>query len=294
MYLKFFMQDFKHFFIEVNGVELHYVKAGNGKKLVILLHGWPEFWYSWHHQIEALSHQFTVVAVDMRGFNDSEKPHGIENYQAHIVTKDIAELIVKLGFKKAHIVGHDWGGAIAYGFAMNHRDLLDQLVILNCPHPTIFMKFLKKEPQQILKSWYMFLLQLPFLPEFVLKRSLAYFFRQFIRGWCYNKQAFSDEELQLYVNAYLKPGALTATINYYRAMMQLTIRKPNGIPRGKIANQTLIIWAENDKALSKEMTFGMEPYFDAPFEIKYISNCSHWVQNDAPDKVTEFLLSFLK
>lgn len=286
--------EFNHYYIEVNGVELHYVKAGNGKKLVVLLHGWPEFWYSWHHQIIELSKKFTVVAVDMRGFNESEKPKGKENYQAHIVGNDIAELIPKLGFKKAHIVGHDWGGAIAWGFAMNHSQLVDQLAVLNCPHPKIFIKFLKKEPQQILKSWYMFFLQLPILPEFLLEKTLKQFFRYFVKGWCYNKDAFSEEEIQLYVDAYMKPGALTATINYYRAMMQVTIRNPSNIPSRKISSDTLLIWGENDQALSKEMTYGMNPYFEGILEIKYIPNCSHWVQNDAPEAVNEYLMAFLK
>lgn len=286
--------DLSHHFVEVNGVELHYVRAGSGKKLIVLLHGWPEFWYSWHHQIKALSDKFTVVAVDLRGFNESEKPIGIENYQVHIVIKDIAELIPKLGFKKAHIVGHDWGGAIAWAFAMNYASLVDQLCVMNCPHPKIFMQFIKNKPQQILKSWYMFVLQLPFLPEFVLRKTMKYFYIQFVKGWCYNKNAFSDDEIQLYVDAYMKEGALTGSINYYRAMFQLTTRNVKSIGMKKIVNDTLLIWAENDKALSIELTYNMEKLFDNKFEIKYIPNCSHWVQNDAPEEVNKYLLEFLK
>ncbi|MBL0288360.1 MAG: alpha/beta fold hydrolase [Bacteroidetes bacterium] len=116
-------QQIRHFSVYPNPFR-DAINVRIGKKLVVLLHGWPEFWYSWHHQIIELSKKFTVVAVDMRGFNESEKPKGKENYQAHIVGNDIAELIPKLGFKKAHIVGHDWGGAIAWGFAMNHSQLV--------------------------------------------------------------------------------------------------------------------------------------------------------------------------
>lgn len=282
----------EHKFIEVNGIRLHYVTEGNGKKLVVLLHGWPEFWYSWKAQIPALSQIFTVVALDMRGFNESDKPEGIEHYQAHIVASDVAALITQLGFEKAHIVGHDWGGGIAWAFAMNYPALTEQLAVLNCPHPAIFMKTVKNSPAQLLKSWYMFAFQVPKLPELLLKPMLLQFYKTFVKGWCYNKEAFSDEDLRQYVEAFSKPGALTAGMNYYRAMFQLG-RKDSSILKKRVASPTLMIWGEQDQALGKEMTFDTAKYVDNSLEIKYIQNCSHWVQSDAPDKVNEYLTQFL-
>ena len=282
----------EHKFIHVNGIKLHYVCEGEGKKLVVLLHGWPEFWYSWKAQIPALSENFTVVALDMRGFNESDKPEGIENYQAHLVAADVAELVKKLGFQKAHIVGHDWGGAIAWAFSMNYPELTDQLAILNCPHPSIFLQTLKKNPSQVLKSWYMFFFQIPKVPEMLLRPLLTQFFSTFIKGWCYNKDAFSKEDLEKYVAAYSKPGALTSSISYYRAMFQFGA-KNKSIMKKRVQAPTLLIWAENDQALSKEMTFNTSKYIDNTFEVKYIPNCSHWVQNDAPEKVNIYLKTFL-
>jgi pimeloyl-ACP methyl ester carboxylesterase len=161
----------KHHFAQVNGINLHYTKQGKGKKLVVLLHGWPEFWYSWRYQIPALAEDFTVIAPDLRGFADSDKPLDIKEYHPSIVASDIAKLIASLGFEKAFIVGHDWGGAIAWAFASYYPDLTEKLVVLNCPHPQLFVKALSSNMEQIKKSWYMFFFQIPKVPEL--------FFRQY-------------------------------------------------------------------------------------------------------------------
>ncbi|MEZ5027106.1 MAG: alpha/beta hydrolase [Chitinophagales bacterium] len=286
------MQSIKHEYVEVNGIKLHVAKQGNGKKLVILLHGWPEFWYSWRYQIPVLAEKFTVFAPDMRGFNLSDKPLGIANYKADIVASDIAELIKKSGFEKAYIVGHDWGGAISWVFATMYPELTEKLVVCNCPHPKIMLKSFKTNPSQIIKSWYIFLHQIPLLPEIIYQFSLEKIFKKTFRGWMYNKENFTDEDLKAFVKAYKQEGALTGSINYYRAMMQT---KPNlQIFNNKIKAPTLLIWGEGDRALGKELTYGTEKYVDAPYEVKYIERCSHWTQNDCPEEVNKFLLDFLK
>ena len=279
-----------HEYIEVNGIKLHIAKQGNGEKLVVLLHGWPEFWYTWRYQIPVLAERYTVVAPDLRGFNLSDKPKGIANYKTDIVASDIAELIPKLGFEKAYIVGHDWGGAVAWAFAAMYPKLTEKLAALNCPHPKEMVNAIRKNPKQLLKSWYMFMHQIPLLPEFVLDKFLPQFYKEFVRGWMINKQNFTDEDLNEFVKAFKQPGALTGSINYYRAMMQT---KPNlSIFKDKIQAPTLLIWGEADKALGIELTYNTEKYIDNTCEIKYLPNCSHWTQNDCPDEVNESLLEF--
>ncbi len=285
------MSTIQHDFVEVNGIKLHVAKQGKGKKLVILLHGWPEFWYTWRLQIPVLAEEYTVWAPDMRGFNLSDKPKGIANYKADVVASDIADLIKKSGFKKAHIVGHDWGGAIAWVFATMYPELTDKLAVCNCPHPKIMLDNVKSNPMQILRSWYIFVHQVPVVPELMYKYTLPLFYKTFVKGWMFNKQNFTEEDLNAFVAAYKQEGALTSSINYYRAMLQT---KPNTqILKQKIQAPTLLIWGEDDKALGKELTYGTEKYIDATFDVKYISNCSHWVQNDCPEAVNQYLLDFL-
>lgn len=282
----------KHEYIEVNGVKLHIAKQGNGKKLVVLLHGWPEFWYTWRYQIPVLAEKYTVVAPDLRGFNLSEKPRGVSNYKTDTIATDIAELIKKLGFKKAYIVGHDWGGAVAWTFATMFPELTDKLVVCNCPHPKIMLKSLTSSPMQVLRSWYIFMHQIPLLPEMMYQMALPLFFKQIIRGWMYNKENFTDEDLNAFVAAYRQKGALTSSINYYRAMLQT---KPNlKIFNKKIQAPTLLIWGEGDKALGKELTYGTEAFIEGSYELKFLPKCSHWTQNDCPNEVNNFLLDFFE
>ena len=161
------LYDITHKQVKVNDIFLHVAQQGNGKKLVVLLHGWPEFWYTWRYQMPELAKEYTVIAPDLRGFNKSDKPKGIQNYKADIVASDIAELIKQMGFKKAFVVGHDWGGAIAWTFASMYPNMLEKLAIINCPHPKEMLKMIKSNPTQLLKSWYMFMHQLPLILEFI-------------------------------------------------------------------------------------------------------------------------------
>lgn len=284
--------DWNHEYAKVNGVNLHYVKEGNGKLLIVLLHGWPEFWYSWRYQIQALKDHYTVVAPDMRGFNLSEKPKAVSDYLQPIVAKDIVELVKHLGFEKATIVGHDWGGSIAWTIALNYPEITERFVVMNCPHPSVFIKNVKSNPQQLLKSWYMFFFQIPVLPELILGFDLKRFFTNSFRGWALNKNQFPDEELQKYVEAYEQPYALKSSINYYRANINPFTRPPQSKNR-KVQAPTLMIWGTNDQALGEELVEGTERYINNEFTLKKIQGASHWVQNDCPDEVNQYLLEFL-
>lgn len=276
----------------VNNVRLHYVIQGMGK-LVILLHGFPEYWYSWRHQIPVLAQHFRVVAPDMRGYNDSEKPHGVASYRLDLLTADVRELMRVFGEERAIIVGHDWGGGVAWAFAAHHPQATERLIVLNCPHPRAFQKHLRTNLRQLRRSWYIFFFQLPWLPELGIRLNLRRFVAQAFRGMAIRKEAaFSDADLQQYVEALQKPGALTAGINYYRAAFRDFLRHgERQFPR--ITCPTLLIWGEEDIALGKELTYDMEPYFTDRFEIKYIPNCSHWVQQEQPELVNQYILEFL-
>ena len=284
--------ELEHVNVTVNDINLHCVTQGEGD-LVILLHGFPEFWYSWRHQIPSLARRFKVVAPDMRGYNLSDKPEGVEAYSISNLTSDVRGLITTFGYEKAHVVSHDWGGAVAWMFSIMYPDSLDKLVVMNAPHPAVFMRNLRSNPRQVMRSWYMFFFQMSGLPELAIRSFDYAALKQFFRGWAIRKDAFSDEDIEQLVKAASQPGALTGGINYYRAMMRnLTASSDlTGFP--KINRPTLLIWAESDRALGKELTYGMEPYFSDGLTIKYISNCSHWVQQEQPLLVNEFLDEFL-
>ncbi|MBI3799352.1 MAG: alpha/beta hydrolase [Deltaproteobacteria bacterium] len=275
----------------VNGVRLHYVTQGTGK-LVILLHGFPEFWYSWRHQIPALAEHFQVVAPDMRGYNESDKPAGVANYRLDLLTADVMGLIRAFGEERALIIGHDWGGGVAWTFAADYPQATERLIVLNCPHPDALQKQLRSNFRQLRRSWYMFFFQIPWLPEALFRLNRRRFVEQAFRGMAIRKEAFPDEDLQRYVEASAKPGALTAAINYYRAMFRDFLRRGER-KFAKIACPTLLIWGEEDVALGKELTYNMEPYFTDRFEIKYIPRCSHWVQQEQPELVNQYMLEFL-
>ena len=277
----------KHDHVQANGIRFHYVTAGEGP-LVLLLHGFPQFWYGWRHQIPALAKKFRVVAPDLRGYGDTDKPAGVRHYKSSILADDIAALVGALGEKKARIGGHEWGGAVAWVTAANHGEVVEKLAILNCPHPGQMRKHLLTNPRQLRKSWYMFFFQTPFVPERTILKNNASIVKPMFRGLAKNKAAFTDEDLDQFRKAMQKPGALTAALNYYRA----AFRYPWAGPKHKIAAPTLVIWGENDTALGKELTFGQDAYVKGAYRIEYIPDCSHWVNEERPDQVNELLLEF--
>lgn len=276
----------QHDYISSNGIQLHYVTAGEGP-LMLMLHGFPEFWYSWRHQIPEFSKDHKVVALDLRGYNESDKPEGVSAYAMPELVRDIQGVITGLGYETCTLVGHDWGGAIAWNFAYAHPELLDRLIVLNLPHPAKFVAGLKT-PQQLLRSWYMFLFQLPALPELILwwddYRAIASAFVEM----AIDKTAFTPADLEKYKDAAAKRGALSAMLNYYRAAFQSGF----GAREEKLTIPTLMIWGENDAALGTELTYGTEAYVE-DLEICYIPNCSHWVQQEQPKLVNQYIREFL-
>ncbi|WP_107671342.1 alpha/beta fold hydrolase [Cyanothece sp. BG0011] len=281
-------KNWNHNYLHTNGVRLHYVSEGEGN-LMLMLHGFPEFWYSWRHQIIAFSKNYRVVAPDLRGYNYSDQLQSVQFYRISELVKDIAGIITNLGYEKCVLVGHDWGGAIAWYFADQYPEMVEKLIVLNIPHPAKFMEGLRT-PQQLRKSWYIFFFQLPFLPEFLFQWNNYQAIESAFMNMAIDKSAFSEEDIQAYKKAAAKPGALTAMINYYRCFFRQSLTSEKSW--NKLDIPTLIIWGENDTALGKELTNGTEDYVN-DLTIKYIPNCSHWVQQEKPDLVNQYIADFL-
>lgn len=272
--------------MDVNGVRLHCVVEGEGP-LVLLLHGFPETSRAWRKQMPALANRFRVVAPDLRGFGASDKPKGIGAYRTSVVADDIVALIHAFDAERAHVVGHDWGGGVAWTLATLHPEAVDRLVVLNCPHPAVMQKALRSNWTQIRKSWYIFAFQLPWLPEWSFRRNGAKALKDSMRRTAKQPDTFGDTDLDEYARAFSAPGAATAAINYYRA----AARSP--LARGKIKAPTLLIWAEDDFALGMELTRGMDGLFENPPRIEYVPDTSHWVMEERPEIVNRLLLEFL-
>jgi pimeloyl-ACP methyl ester carboxylesterase len=193
------------------------------------------------------------------------------------------------------MIGHDWGGAVAWSFAVFSPEATERLVILNAPHPNAYTTKTRSSLRQLQKSWYVFFFQTPDIPEEVLSRNNYFFLKEMLRSSSVKKDIFTDEELEVYAEAWSKPGAMTGAINYYRANMNpAIIFSDKTITFPKIKSPTLVIWGEQDTALSKDLTIGMDEFVDAPYAIKYIPNCGHWVQLEQPALVNEYILEFLK
>jgi len=279
-----------HQFAEVNGVRLHYVAAGAGP-LVVLLHGFPEFWFSWRHQIPALAAAgLRVLAPDLRGYNESAKPRSVRQYDIELLTADVVGLIRNAGETQAAVVGHDWGGAIAWHLAMRHSEVVRRLAVLNCPHPGVFLRKLWT-PGQLIRSWYMFFFQLPWLPEWWIRRRNYAALEQLLTREPVRPGAFTAEDVAAYKHAVGQPGALMAMINYYRAMFR---RSPWGMKRAvqPIDVPTLLIWGERDRHLGLPLLDGTDMWV-RNLQVERLPDASHWVQNDAPDRVNELLVAFL-
>jgi pimeloyl-ACP methyl ester carboxylesterase len=286
-----------HGWAQLDSVVLHYVEAGDpDDPLVVLLHGFPEFWYAWRHQIEALAADFHVVAPDLRGYNRSEKPSGVESYQLNRLVDDVVALIEHFGAGQANVVGHDWGGVIAWGFGHRYPEHLERLVVMNAPHPEALERELRS-PTQLARSWYAFAFQLPRIPEFLFG-SIDGWLAALLRDDPVNPETFDKDDIERYERAIARPGALTAALNYYRAFGRTQLRRwsgadgEHGARNRTIEPRTLVIWGEQDRALGVELTEGLEQWVP-DIRVERLPEASHWVQNDAPERVNELLEAFL-
>ena len=272
-------------YAEVGGdVRLHYVEAGDGP-LVVLLHGFPEFWFSWRLQIAPLAKAgFRVVAPDLRGYNLSSRPEGVEAYGADKLAADTRGLIRELGAESALLVGHDFGGTVVWATAMAHPEVVERLVIMNAAHPRKLNEGLR-HPNQLRKLWYFFFFQPPGLPERTVRARNWRFFRRYQRD---AQPPYTAEETERYVESWSQPGAATAIINLYRA----AVRQSKQAQLRPISAPTLVIWGQRDRYLGPKLA---EPdREDVPNldRVERLPNASHWVHHDEPERVTQLLTDF--
>jgi len=284
----------KHKFINVNGVRLHYVEAGREEApLLLFVHGFPEFWFSWRHQLKHFQHQFRVVAFDNRGYNRSSQPEGIGNYALENLVEDVRGLVKGLGAEKCSVVAHDWGGPIAWTFAALHPHMVENLIICNCPHP-ISMKTNQRENwRQMLKSWYMVFFQCPVLPELLAMSEDSAQLNSLLKD---ANLPDHQEVVEAYKFAFRDYATWNRAINYYRCAASKGSRQWVDQGVGKklqmIQVRTLLIFGTLDKYLTVKSAED-SANFVKDFRLELLEGVSHWVQQEAPEAVNTLIEDFL-
>ncbi|MBG9770248.1 alpha/beta fold hydrolase [Bacillus vallismortis] len=284
------MDGIKRQFVKTNGVTLHVASAGpEDGRLIVLLHGFPEFWYGWKNQIKPLADAgYRVIAPDQRGYNLSDKPEGIEAYRIDTLRDDIIGLITQFTDEKAIVIGHDWGGAVAWHLASTHREYLEKLIAINIPHPGIMKTVTPVYPPQWLKSSYIAFFQLPDIPEASLKENDYESLDQAI-GLSTRPELFSSEDVSRYKEAWKQPGALTAMLNWYRALRKGSLSE-------KVTCETApyrMIWGMEDRFLSRKLAKETEKRCPNGHLI-FVDEASHWINHEKPAIVNQLILEYLK
>jgi len=277
-------------FFQNTSVRLHAITAGpKDGPVVVLLHGFPEFWYGWRRQIESLSAAgFRVIVPDQRGYNLSSKPSGVAAYALTELVSDVVAIADQLGQEKIFLAGHDWGAAVGWSIALLHPQRIAKLVVLNVPHPSVMRKFLSTRPHQLLLSWYMFFFQLPWLPEALF---CAFNFRVGVRALLRSSRpgTFTPEDLAQYRSAWSQPGSLTGMVNWYRALFRTRAKFPDKTVRVP----TRILWGERDAFLLAEMARQSLRYCTSA-ELFTFASATHWLQHEEPVRVSELLIDFFR
>jgi pimeloyl-ACP methyl ester carboxylesterase len=287
----------QHAYADVNGVRLHYATAGDGQ-LVVFLHGFPEFWYAWKDQLAEFGKDHLAVAPDMRGYNLSSKPEGVEQYRMPLLVEDVRALAEKLGFgakRKFILVGHDWGGVVAWSYAAAHPDTLEKLIIVNAPHPGVFGRLLREDPAQQKASAYMLMFRSP-EGEKTLTANNHQMLVDIVLGQGLKSGAFTEADKKAYLEAWSQPGAVTGGLNYYRASQvgpAPDAPTPPSAPSLKVTVPTLVIWGEKDTALLTSNLDGLEQ-FVPQLTVKRIPEGTHWVVHEHPAEVNRHIREFIK
>ncbi len=281
----------EHQDITTNNIRLHVVQEGPADgRLLILLHGFPEFWYGWRRQIPHFAAAgYRVWAPDQRGYNLSDKPRGIAAYNLDALAADVVGLIDAAGEEKAFLVGHDWGGAAAWWVAAKYPQRLEKLVVMNAPYGSVMTRSLSKNPAQRRKSWYMFFFQLPWLPELVSRRRdwrmlTGMLLSSSIRG------TFSKADLAEYRQAWSQPGAYPAMLNWYRAM---TRGRPTPASRQPLSVPTLLLWGAQDRFLGRELA-NKTIQKCSQGQLVFLEDATHWLHHEQPERVNALVQGFLQ
>lgn len=290
----------KHDYADINDIRLHYVTAGKGK-LLMFAHGFPEFWYEWKDQLAEFEDEYQVVAPDMRGYNLSSKPADVEQYRVEYLIEDLRLLAEHLGHKRFILIGHDWGGAVAWAFALRHPDYLEKLIIINAPHPGVFNRELHENPAQQRSSQYMLMFRGSQAEQTLSANNYASLVDS-ILGRGLKEGYFTAEDRNAYLEAWSQPGALTGGLNYYRAAQVGPPSDQGAQANGNfgtdtavqtVAVPTLVIWGEQDQALLTGNLEGLDE-FVPELTVKRIPDGSHWVVHEKPDLVNAYIRDFIE
>jgi pimeloyl-ACP methyl ester carboxylesterase len=275
--------------LRTNGIELHAVAAGPPDgPLVVLLHGFPEFWYGWRRQIAPLAVAgLRILAPDQRGYNLSDKPAGVAAYCLDPLADDVLGLADALGHERFAVVGHDWGGVVAWHLAARNPERVERAAVLNAPHPATVRDFMRAHPSQALRSWYAAFFQTPLLPEWALGAAeFAWLRASLVRTS--RPGTFLDADLRRYRDAWAQPGALTAMLNWYRALP----RHAGAPRRGRIRVPVRVIWGDRDPFLDRGLVEAGLALCDRG-DAFHIADATHWVQHEEPERVNGLLAEFL-
>ncbi len=283
----------EHRFVEANGLRFHVACAGSGDRLALLLHGFPECWYSWRYQLPLLARLgYRAWAPDLRGYGESDRPRELGDYAIEALVEDVGGLIDAAAPRETVLIGHDWGAVIAWFAAIRRIRPLDRLVIMNVPHPGVDLR--SGGLRQLFRSWYILFFQLPWLPELLLRAGNYQMVADAFQRMAVNKHRFPEHVLDVYRQSAARPGALTAMVHYYRALVRgggMLRQRRLGYPA--IETPTLMLWGERDAALGKELTYGTADLV-RELTLRYLPDASHWVQQDDPDRVNAMLDAWLE
>ena len=278
-------------FVDANGLQFEVDECGQGSRFALCLHGFPECAFSWRHQLPRLARLgYRVWAPNLRGYGRTSRPAGVDAYHIDRLVDDVVGLIDAAGATETLLVGHDWGGGVAWMTALSQRRRLSGLVVMNAPHPARFVAHLFRWPQ-IRRSWYVFAFQVPRLPELLLGRRGARAVGRAFLDMAVDKSRFPPDVLDVYRQQALQPGALTAMVNYYRANRHL-VRTPPAQLAQPIETPTLLIWGTADTALGVELAAETDAYV-SPLTTRFLPGVSHWVQQEAPERVNALLEAWL-
>jgi len=289
----------EHAYADINDIKLHYARSGNGP-LIMFLHGFPEYWKMWEVQLEEFGRDHLAVAPDMRGFNLSSRPKEVSSYKQKYLMEDIRQLAKHLDRDRFILVAHDWGGAVAWNFAMFYPQYLERLVIINAPHPVIFEREIRDNPEQRKASSYMLLFRSPEAEMRLSADNYAWLLKMAF-GDLMAKGILNDEDVEGYRKAWSQPGALTGGLNYYRAASLQALEKP-GQPAGqptvagrlpKIDLPVLVIWGERDTALLTGCINGLDDYV-TDLTVRRVPDASHWIVREKPQLVNSLIRDFLR
>jgi pimeloyl-ACP methyl ester carboxylesterase len=282
-------------FIEADGrrFEVHTCGDPSSDKLALLLHGFPEHAISWRHQLPMLARLgYRVWAPNQRGYGRSFRPPQIRDYRLENLVQDVGALIDASGAKSVTLLGHDWGGAVAWATALSHARPIDRLVVMNLPHPRKFAEALASSWRQRLRSWYVLFFQIPRLPEWLLGRNRAQLIADAFRRATDDPSHFPEDVIEIYRENALQPGALTAMVNWYRAAARSSREiRERFAGEGVLDTPTLMVWGENDQALGKELTYGTDELVE-DFTLRYLPT-SHWVNQEMPEETNAIVEAWL-